>query len=103
MTAKTSEMLAVACEELGLLQIAHRARKDEFHDYLSPHEMPETYLVHLLYESARIQADPILQDLILKLRARVMNGDFDASLEESDEWAASPEGQAVFRQFFEKK
>jgi hypothetical protein len=103
MTAKTSEMLAAACDELGLFQIAHRARKDEFHDFLSPHDMPEMYLVQLLYETARIQTDPIMQDLITKLRARVINGDFDASPEESDAWAASEEGQAVFRQFFEKK
>lgn len=103
MTAATSERLAQALEEIGLFQLAHRARADEFHDYRSPHEMPETYLIHLLAETARIETDPILQKRILALRAAVINGDHDASKEESDEWAASPEGQDVFRQFFEKR
>jgi hypothetical protein len=29
---------------------------------------------------------------------RVKDGDFDASKEESDAWAASPDGQETFRQ-----
>jgi hypothetical protein len=29
-----------------------------------------------------------------------VNGDFDATKEESDAWAASPEGQETFRQLF---
>ena len=34
---------------------------------------------------------------ILDLRDRVINGDFDASAEESEEWANSPEGQDAMR------
>lgn len=97
MTAKTSERLAKALEDIGLHQLAHRARKDEFHDYLSPHDMPETYLIHLLYETARITDDPIIKSRIMKIRDEVINGDHDASKEESDEWAMSPEGQDAYR------
>lgn len=32
------------------------------------------------------------------LRVRHLNGDFDASEEESDDWAASPDGQAAYSQ-----
>jgi hypothetical protein len=37
----------------------------------------------------------------MALRRRVINGDFDASKEESDEWAESPEGQDTFKKLIE--
>jgi hypothetical protein len=97
MTAKTSEKLAVELDNLGLAQLAARARTDEFHDFKSPHDMPESYLINLLFHSAKAEPDPIISAMIHALRLRVINGDFDASLEESDEWAASEEGQDTFR------
>jgi hypothetical protein len=88
MTAKTSEKLAVALEAAGLKALAIRARTDEFHDYLSDHVFPELELVGLLLRAGTPAA--------MGLRRRVIDGEFDASREESDEWAASPEGQAAF-------
>jgi hypothetical protein len=96
MTARTSELLAVELDNIGLKELARMARKDEFHDYLSPHAMPETYLVHLLAFAAKHAPDPIVKNMIIALRARVIDGDFDADLKESDDWAMSPEGQEAF-------
>jgi hypothetical protein len=39
---------------------------------------------------------------IRALRQRVIDGEFDASAEEGDEWAASPEGQEAFRRLMPK-
>jgi hypothetical protein len=39
----------------------------------------------------------------MRLRRRVIDGEFDASGEEGDEWAASPEGQETFRKLVDKK
>ncbi len=36
--------------------------------------------------------------LLRQLAQRVLDGEFDATREESDAWAASPEGQETFRQ-----
>ena len=41
--------------------------------------------------------EPQRAKAILDLRDRVINGDFDASAEESEEWANSPEGQDAMR------
>jgi hypothetical protein len=37
------------------------------------------------------------------LRQRVINGDFDASSEESEAWAESEEGQDTFRRLINKE
>jgi hypothetical protein len=38
----------------------------------------------------------------LRLRIRVINGEFDASKEESDEWAASEEGQDTMKRLIKE-
>lgn len=83
----SSIKLAEALERQGFKQLARRARKHEFHDFLSPHALPQHELVAELNELQNGAAE--------KLKRRVMDGDFDATRAESDEWAASPEGQAV--------
>jgi hypothetical protein len=85
MTAKTSEQLALTLEAHGFTDLARRARNDEFHDYLSNEPLPALDLVRELLSIGTRAA--------LEIRMRVINGEFDASREESDEWAASPEGQ----------
>ena len=39
----------------------------------------------------------------IALRQRVTNGDFDATSEESEAWAAGPEGQDAFNQLTKRK
>jgi hypothetical protein len=99
MTAPSSQKLADALKAAGFAGLAMRAGQDEFHDYLSPHALPEIELDMLLVsvisddnfsERARLAAHHI--------RQRLHDGEFDATLAESDEWAASADGQAAFAQ-----
>lgn len=96
MTAKTSEQLALVLDAVKLDQLAARARNDEFHDFLSPHAFPELLLVDLLADAANACPDLDKQLRILEIRQRVINGEFDASKEESDDWAKSPEGREAY-------
>lgn len=103
MTARTSELLAKELDALHLDDLAKFARDDHFHDFLSPLAMPEIELVALLYSAAKGCPDGRRTGLIMQLRQRVINGDFDADKAESDEWAASEDGQATFNMLIQKK
>jgi hypothetical protein len=65
-------------------QFAKRAETGEFDDYADTYVCPITQLHHELV-GAGLRA----------FARRVADGEFDATSEESDEWAASPAGQAV--------
>lgn len=67
-----------------LIPVIARARTDYYHDYFGVPELPEHQLVHDL---RAVDHDDLAQ--------RVIAGEFDATKEESDEWAASPDGQAA--------
>jgi len=101
MTAKTSQKLADALRHAGLETLAKRAEQDEFHDFLSPHDMPTVTLANELVAIIHGKVPGTMQDAARTVRNRLINGDFDASTEESDEWAASPEGQATIRRLIE--
>lgn len=96
MTAKTSQRLADALRKAGFEDLAKKAEADLYHDYLSPDAMAATALdrdlVHKIETSTGVQ-----RTAATFLRERHHSGDFDASTEESDEWATSAEGQAAFR------
>jgi hypothetical protein len=89
MTEPSSENLARVLDEAHLHDLAARARADEFHDFKSPHALPEHELVNELRKTGGMTAKAIAQ--------RVIDGEFDATKEESDAWAASPEGQEAIR------
>jgi hypothetical protein len=79
--------------------MTQRAIDGYYHDYLSPLVMPEIQLVADLRALASAPATPRdSRPLLRQMAERVINGEFDASKEESDEWARSPEGQETFRQ-----
>lgn len=63
---------------------AKRAETGEFDDYASTYVCPVTQLHNELLAAG-----------FTKFAARVANGEFDATKEESDEWARSPEGQRI--------
>lgn len=67
--------------------LAARAATGEFDDYASTYVCPVTQLYNEL-----MAAD------LRKFASRVANGEFDATKEESDEWARSPEGQEIAKQ-----
>lgn len=87
----TAERLAAAIRKDAVNPaheaLAKRADTGEFGDYASTHICPITELYRLL----------VGLDLSV-LAARVKDGEFDASMEESDEWAASAEGRAALSQ-----
>ena len=91
----TKDMLADALMQLGLMDMSLKARGGYYHEYLSPLDLPEMQLVHDLAETMKKRPD--IGQKIYDLRLRVINGDFDASAEESDAWAKSEDGQETFR------
>ncbi len=85
----TKDKLALALSEAGLHEMAAKAATGYYHDFLSPLDLPAMTLVTALGAAGTPAA--------MALRDRVINGEFDASTEESEEWANSPEGQEVIR------
>jgi hypothetical protein len=63
---------------------AKRAETGEFDDYADTYVCPITQLHNELHAAG-----------FTKFAARVANGEFDATKEESDEWARSPSGQDI--------
>lgn len=83
----TAERLAEAMVEAGCpADMITRARAGYYDDYRSPLPFPITQLVDDLRDTGHYD-----------LARRAMDGDFDGTREEADAWAASPEGQQVFR------
>lgn len=93
MTAKTSQKLADALRAAGLIDLAARAEKDEFHDFLSRWSEPASVLDRALIDASKHAVDVMHKAAIQHIRVRLHDGDFDASKEESDAWAASVEGK----------
>jgi hypothetical protein len=69
--------------------MAAMAAKGFYDDFLSPLETPCLQLAHDLAKAGTPKA--------LALRERHINGEFDATLEESEAWFAGPDGQAAMR------
>lgn len=66
---------------------AKRAETGEFDDYADTYVCPITQLYSELIAAG-----------FTKFAARVANGEFDATREESDEWVRSPAGQEAAKQ-----
>lgn len=91
----TKDMLAEALLEADLGEMAAKAREGYYHDFLSPLEAPGMQLAADLRAAGTPAA--------MALYKRHMNGDFDATLKESDEWAQSAEGKDVFSRLVGKR
>jgi hypothetical protein len=86
MSEPTTERLARALTEAGApAEMIERARAGYYDDFKSPLAMPEMQL----------RADALELGLT-DIAEGVVNGEWDATKEESDEWARSPEGRATF-------
>ena len=83
----TKDILAGELRKAGLLAMSIKAAQGYYHDFLSPLPMPCQQLAADLKAAGTPAA--------LALLDRHLNGEFDASKEESDEWARSPDGQAA--------
>lgn len=81
----TKDILANELRKAGLNEMADKAATGYYHDFLSPLEAPCIQLAADLWKAGTPEA--------LALRKRHINGEFDASKEESDAWAASADGR----------
>lgn len=85
----TKDILASELTKAGLPEMASKAATGYYHDFLSPLAMP---CMQLATDLARAKTPAAWA-----LRARHLNGEFDATKEESDEWAKSPDGKQTFQ------
>jgi len=74
----TKDVLAAELHKAGLHDMAMRAGQGYYHDFMSPLATPCLQLAADLAEVGTPAA--------LALRERHLNGEFDASREEGDEW-----------------
>jgi hypothetical protein len=91
----TKDKLAEALRAAGLNGMADKAATGYYHDYLSPLDAPCVKLAEELNLFARAPSNPRRAEAQALLE-RHLNGDFDASPEESEAWANSPEGREAF-------
>jgi hypothetical protein len=84
------DRLAHELRTIGRLDMAVKAAEGYYDDFLSPLAAPAIVLAHELSVIGTPDA--------LALRARVTEGEFDATAEEADAWAKSSEGRRAFRQ-----
>jgi hypothetical protein len=84
----TKDILAAELRKAGLFKMADAAATGFYHDFLSPLPLPQIQLADDLRQAATPEA--------LALLERVMDGEFDATKEESAAWAASAEGRKMF-------
>jgi hypothetical protein len=74
----TKDVLAAELHKAGLHDMAMRAGQGYYHDFMSPLATPCLQLAADLAKVGTPQA--------MALRDRHLNGEFDASKEEGDEW-----------------
>lgn len=91
----TKDILADELTKARLPEMAKKAATGYYHDFLSPLVTPCMQLAEDLAKAGTPEA--------LALRARHINGEFDATKDESDEWAASPDGRDTFSQLIRGK
>lgn len=87
----TKDILAQELRKIGEERLAKNAEAGLYHDFLSPLTFPDLQLAEDLAEAVKAG-----NGKAAALRDRHINGEFDASKEESDEWAASADGQEAF-------
>ena len=87
----TKDFLAQELRRAGLDAMATAAERGHYHDFLSPLAMPDLQL-----DADLVEAIKAGNEAAKDLRRRHHNGEFDASLKESDEWAESEDGKDAF-------
>jgi len=79
--------------EASLPHLAARAAAGEWNDYFGQDAMPQHALIAVLH------AEVVIANVVRKrLIQNVIDGKYDGTRADADEWAASPEGQAVLGQ-----
>lgn len=86
----SKDKLAAELHKANLPDMAIKAAGGYYHDFLSPLATPCIQLAMDLAAAGTPEA--------LALRARHLNGEFDATKEESDAWVSSADGKAALGQ-----
>ncbi len=94
----SKDRLAKELHDIGLDDMARKAAAGWYHDFLSPLATPDLQLSLDL-----VDATMAGNKHANELRMRHHAGEFDATKEESDEWARSPEGQEAFKRLIDGK
>lgn len=84
----TKDILAGELVKAGLKEMSEKAATGYYHDFLSPLATPCMQLAEDLAGAGTPTA--------LALRARHLEGEFDATVEESRDWAKSADGKDTF-------
>ena len=89
---------------LGFPTLAQRAREGHFDDFFAPAEIADGLEILRLYRELEGKAQVVGKADRRKVREvmeAVKAGEFDATKEESDRWAASKDGQETMRMLLE--
>ncbi len=90
---ETTQKLVAALRAAGATEVMIRkAEAAQYDDYLADSAFPISDLVN----DCRKQG-------LLAIANRAIDGEFDATKEESDAWAASEDGQAAFRELVQPR
>lgn len=91
----TKDKLAAELNKIGLMDMAIKAANGYYHDFLSPLATPCIQLAADLAAAGSPEA--------MALRARHLDGEFDASKEEGDEWYEREGKHALMSDVLDRK
>lgn len=101
---QTPMYLGRVLDWISLHNMARRAREGHYDDFFAPPEVADGLEILRLYNdllraASRMQLSGQRERMqrTLAVADAVKAGEFDATKEESDRWAASADGQAAFR------
>jgi len=98
---RSNDYLGRVLDALHAEPLAANARAYHYDDYFCPDDiddgMPQHRLLSHLHEWVRT-APNVNEGRLREVCQAVVDGEFDGTKEESEEWAASPSGQAVFKE-----
>lgn len=88
-TTRSSKLLIEALETINipvlLEDIIDKAKNNEYDDFYCNHPTPKWLLLHDL-ENLMNNANKEIQAKLISLAKRIRNGEFDASVEEGEDW-----------------
>lgn len=87
----SDELLGTDLDSIGMHDLAARARASEFNDYFGEHDMPQHALIALVHTDSRGSHEQRMW-----LVGNVVEGKYDGTNAEADEWGASEEGRETF-------
>lgn len=100
----TADYLARVLDELGADHVANKARLYHFDDYFCPPSVDDGANIHRLIDAVLDWSRSATRDQRERAKAvmaAAKDGEFDGTKAESEQWARSPDGRAMFRDLIE--